>query len=128
MRRIEPNLRGPHLIAGLLTLLLAVLGAAGCADERDRAPEGLTRSEFIEVVVALRNAEIELEAPDSVYEARFRTRRDSILDAHGTTQRALYEFLNRHPDLQYMDAVWDTITQRTIRESDDPRSGPTPVR
>ena len=115
MRRIQRSLRGPLLGAGLMTLLLAVSGMAGCGGERDRAPEGLTRAEFIDVVVALRNAELDLEAPDSVFEERFRERRDSILDAHGTTQNELYEFLEQHTDIQYMDAVWDTITERLKR-------------
>lgn len=104
------------------SILVAVVLTAGACSESDPATSetGLARSEFVEVVVALRNAEIELTEEledDSALDARFGTARDSILDAHGTTQEELFTFLERHPDVQYQDEVWDTITQRLKRLS-----------
>lgn len=94
--------------------------------ERDRAGDRaqLTRQEFIDVVVAIREAELAVEAlhlePDSV-QALFEARRDSILTAHGTTETALRTFLDRHSELAYMEGVWETITQRLKRPIDGPR-------
>lgn len=98
----------------------------------------MTRDQFIDVVVAIRRAELDLEGEgeegDSL-SVPFQVRRDSILAAHGTTREELYEFLERHTDLRYMDAVWDSITQglkRPLRsralppepdEEDTPRQG-----
>lgn len=113
----------------------ALLGAAaivvGCGEPAGSSGPALTRDEFIGVVVAIRQAELDLERTGEegdTLAARFQARRDSILAAHGTTREELYEFLEHHTDLHYMDGVWDSITQdlkrplwnRELPEEDDP--------
>lgn len=112
--------------------LIALVGPVGlaCGDsEPGASAPGLTRSEFVDVVVALREAErtVQAEAPQDSADARFEERKDSILAAHGTTITELEEFLAFHADLAYQDALWDTITQRLKRPAFDPTApGATP--
>lgn len=123
-----PDRSNPHLAApgggaqavapGPVRLGIVLLGAAvlvvGCGEPVGRSTPALTRDEFIDVVVAIRRAELDLERTglegDTVA-TRFQARRDSILAAHGTTGEQLNEFLEHHTDLDFMDGVWDSITQ-----------------
>ncbi|MFO7892993.1 MAG: hypothetical protein R6U63_04600 [Longimicrobiales bacterium] len=113
--------RGPP--SGPWLLLLGLLAVSGCAEPDAVASAAeLTRSEFIDVVVALRTAEIELrdELDDpSALDARYQAAKDSILEAHGVHAGELYAFLELNRDLQTQDEVWDSIAQRLKR----PRSG-----
>lgn len=102
----------------LLALLLAPPLACGQEEPEGRAG-GLSRSEFIDVVVAIRKAEFDVESEDSAA-TRFEARRDSILAAHELTDEDLYAFVDRHPELGYMDAVWDSVTERLKRPLHDP--------
>ena len=69
---------------------------------------------FIEVVIALREAERAVELRDSAA-ARFEVRRDSILDAYGVTGEDLTAYLRaRGEDVDYLSALWDTINQRLM--------------
>ncbi len=111
-------------------LLLALLLAA-CGGEPDPASSEnrLTRAEFIDAVVALRTAEIDLRLrfdEDSVIEARFERLRDAILSSRGITAGQLHAFIDRHPDLAYQEALWDTISER-LKRARDYEPGPEPV-
>jgi hypothetical protein len=128
MRRVYGNAerclaRGPLRGRGLpVALALALLGPAlACAGPDPAASgPGLTRSQFIEAVVAIRDAELAVARADSA-QALFEARRDSILAAHGTTEAELRLFLERHSELAYMEEVWDSITQRLKRPIESPR-------
>ncbi len=109
-----------------LAVLVAAGAFLGCDGPEAQGPApSLTRDEFIDLVVAVRRAEIAVEDADSPA-VRFQARRDSILAAHGATEEELYEFLERHTDLDFIDEVWDTITQRLKRPLREP--GDTPMR
>jgi hypothetical protein len=117
---------GPAPVRLGIVLLGAVTLAIGCSDPAGGPGPALTRAEFIDVVVAIRRAELDLERSDEPGDSAavlFQARRDSILAAHGTTPEELYEFLEQHSDLHYMDGVWDGITQglkRPLRSRDLP--------
>lgn len=116
-----PSSDGRWPVVGVLALLAPILACAGPEPAGSRAE--LTRAEFIEVVVALREAELAVaflepgtsEAAADSAQAVFEARKDSILAAHGTTEAALYSFLERHSRLAYMEEVWDSIGQRLKR-------------
>ena len=112
------------------SLLLALLVAA-CGGEPDPASSdtALTRAEFIDVVVALRTAEIDLRHrfdEDSVIEARFEPLREAILSSRGITAEQLHAFIDRHGELDYQEALWDTISER-LKRARDYEPGPEPV-
>jgi hypothetical protein len=95
-------------IALLLTL---AVGLGGCAGERADAPV-LTQEQFVDIIVALREAEREVAEEDSAA-ARFEERKRGILERHGTTEDQLRAFIVTHrDDLPVLQAVWDTITER----------------
>ena len=97
-----------------LALSAALLPACAGPDPAESGPR-IDRGEFIEVVVALRDATIDLEQRDSVPAGRFEELRDSILAAHGIDGVELYAFVNAHPDLKYQKALWDSINRRLRR-------------
>jgi hypothetical protein len=108
-----------------VSLLALVLAVAGCGE---REPTGgdraLTPAEFIEVIVALREAEWEVEkdvAPADA-EVEFDRRKAEILARHGVTAEGVRAFIDRHhgrPGL--MASVWDSIANRLrIDPSDHP--------
>lgn len=100
VRRTAPS------AVGRRAALLAVLGlAAACGTE---PTEPVTRSQFIEVMAALRAVDM---ATDGT--AEFNARRDSILGAAALTDSALVDFARRHgDDVTYMAEVWDSIARR----------------
>ena len=109
-------------------LLLAVLAVALACGRPDPAEARvMTRSEFIDAVVALRDARLDLEAleqlSDSVIEARYAEQRDRILERQGITPGDLYAFVAMHPDLEYQTEVWDSITHRLKRPLATPKPG-----
>lgn len=106
---------GPVAVLALLAPVLACGGPEPAGSEA-----ALTRAEFIDVVSAVREAELAVEGSDSA-QALFEARRDSILAAHGTTEAALRAFLERHSGLAYMEEVWDSIAQRLKRPLRSPR-------
>lgn len=78
----------------------------------------MTDDEFIEVIVALREAEMALARTDSAGEA-FERRRTEILDRHGVTQEDLREFVRQTaPDLARTTALWDSISHRLRTEAE----------
>lgn len=125
-RRTRPPIRsstGPSGPGRLVALLVLATPLLGCGEpEPTGSDAGLTREEFVQVVVALRDAELDVEAQleqDSA-DVLFEARKDSILAAYETTESELHAFLARHPDLEYQDALWDTIAQRLKRPAHDP--------
>lgn len=116
-------------ILGVLALLCVLTPVAACGVSGSESGQAvLTRSEFIDVMVALRSTRLDLEGlrelPDSVRESRFVERRDSILRERDITEEELYAFVARHPDLEYQKEVWDTISERLRRPLDPAGPGP----
>lgn len=125
--RVEcTNGRGPRRARWAAVLLLgALIATAGCG-EPDPAEStiDLTRGEFVDVVVALRDAQLAAEVRDSGSTARFEQKRDSILTAYQVTEAELHEFLERNRDLEVMVEIWDSITQRLKRPLAQPGASP----
>jgi hypothetical protein len=118
------------LIPGLIALAL-VLGLGACEREPTGGDRALTPAEFIEVIVALREAELEVERevhPDSV-EVEFARRRDEIFERYGVGPEGVRAFVERYHDRPgVMSSVWDSIAHRLrTRPSDEPVEGPYPL-
>lgn len=96
----------------ILALLLPAL-LAGCDLGRaSRSEAPLTPDEFVEIIVAVREAEREVAQEDSAGQ-RFEERKQEILEHHGTNEAELQRFLaaNRE-NIALLQTVWDTITER----------------
>jgi hypothetical protein len=101
------------------SVLPLVLGGCNATEPTGRDAE-LTQDQFVDVIVALREAEYEVvqEAPADSLQLRFIQRRDEILAAHGVTADHLREFVGRHQERpSVMAAIWERIAERL---------GPTP--
>ncbi|MDX1674426.1 MAG: hypothetical protein R3314_06515 [Longimicrobiales bacterium] len=102
-----------------MLVLAGLIGALACGRPDPAEANAMTRSQFIDVVVALRDARLDLESQpelaDSVLEARYGEERDRILERHGITAGDLYAFVALHPELGYQTEVWDSITHRLKR-------------
>jgi hypothetical protein len=114
-----------------LTALALVLGVGACEREPTGGDRALTPAEFIEVIVALREAELEVERevhPDSV-EVEFARRRDEIFERYGVGPEGVRAFVERYHDRPgVMSSVWDSIAHRLrTRPSDEPVEGPYPL-
>jgi hypothetical protein len=100
-----------------LWLILAMVGlsAGSCRQDPTGRDGTLRASEFVDIIVAIRTAELEAQAGelgDDVEEA-FARRKAEILDRHNATEADLHEFMEHHyaqPGL--MSAVWDSIAHR----------------
>ena len=108
------------------TVTLAVLTVvAGCGESEPAEPAepetAVTRSEFIEIMVGLREAAYEVQLLDSA-DLRFAERRDSILATYETTEEELRSFLDAHPELEYQKELWDSITRRLKRPTVRPET------
>lgn len=116
-------------VAAMLLAGMAVVGGCDVFGGRAEEAEGVSRETFVEVVVALREAERSLPA-DSTAVERFAERRDSILARHGVSEGDLQAFVRaREEDLAGLQAVWDTINERLkyvppSRGEDDALPGP----
>ena len=96
---------------------LALVAGAACDAARD---DGMSRTEFVATYVALRRATVagELDA----------AKRDSILEAHGTTAEELRDYIERRADdPQGIADTWreimDSIAARdTLAAPDDSTS------
>lgn len=106
----------------LLGLGLVTVGACG-----DREPTGgdapIRTTEFVEIIVALRAAEMEIEQsvpPDSVQPA-FALRKSDILDQYGVTEDDVRAFVEQHHARPgFLAEVWDTIAQRLRAQPPQP--------
>jgi hypothetical protein len=98
----------------ILAALIPVTVSCGDRDLTGREP-ALRPGQFVEIIVALREAEWEVaEAshPDSAI-ADFQHRRAEILEHHGATEESLRRFVERyHRRPGVMSTVWDSIAQR----------------
>jgi hypothetical protein len=95
--------------ARALRVCAAFALAAGC---RAEPSEAVTPTEFVDVMVALRRADLETASP-----AEYNPRRDSILRAAGVTDSALVDFARRHGrDVAFMAELWDSIALRLSSE------------
>jgi hypothetical protein len=120
-----------RLILGLTVLTLLLVLSAGCEREPTGGDRALTPAEFIEVIVALREAELEVEReahPDSV-EVEFVRRREEIFERFGVGPEGVRAFVERYHDRPgVMSSVWDSIAHRLrTRPSDEPVDGPYPL-
>jgi hypothetical protein len=119
--RPDRGWRGWRAVCGLLVFL----AAPGCTDGDPTAqPAGLSRGEFIEIMVALREAEwdaSEGEAPRDSVQVEFERRKAEILAQHGATEADLHAFLERNYRRPgFMGEVWDSIAKRLRVETPPP--------
>lgn len=107
MSRSRRNTLATLLLVGLAPLL------AGCAEGgTDPAEDGLTTSEFVEIVTALREAEREVSIEDSAG-TLFAERKAEILERRGVTEAELRAFVVAlGQDPVGLEQVWDTIAER----------------
>jgi hypothetical protein len=97
-------------------LLALLVGATGCGGG-DPVDPALSRDEFVDVMVAIRRADIDTDT-DSAYLLR----RAAVLDSAGTTDSALVEWVERHAsDFAFMAAVWDSIDAKLAARADSMR-------
>jgi hypothetical protein len=87
---------------------------------------GLTKAQFVDVIVALREAEREIiqdVTSDSAHVA-FAERRDEILQRHGVSEEDLRQFVARHRDRPALVTdAWDQIAQRLGVRTEDIMDG-----
>ncbi len=110
------------------------LGLATIAACGDREPTGrdarLGKTEFVEIIVALRTAEQEAERsmPTDSVEIEFARQKAAILERYGATDDDVRAFVERHHARPgFMAEVWDTIAQRLRAQPPDPTADPAPV-
>jgi hypothetical protein len=113
--------RGWRAVCGLL----ALLAAPACTDGDPTAqPASLSRGEFIEIMVALREAEWEAseeQAPRDSVQMEFERRKAEILARYGATEADLHAFLERNYQRPgFMGEVWDSIAKRLRVEPPPP--------
>jgi hypothetical protein len=101
------------------------LGILACGEPETRN-RTLQPAEFVDVVVALRQAELEMVGevdPDSLG-VMWERRKAEILDHHGTTEDEVRTFLPLHRDRPGVVAeVWDSIAQRLRAPRAQPLEG-----
>lgn len=121
---------------GVVALLAFTALAAGCRQAPDPAAEAevaVTEEEFIEMVVALREAERAVAGEDSAA-AEFAERKAEIFARHGVTESDLRRFIARRGgNVDALRELWDTISDRlkhVPEGSEDPEGddGPMPER
>ena len=115
-RRTGPAARlARRLAAGALVGLLIAAGCdagSGGGAAEEGAVDGLTRDEFVEVVVELREAEREAQEQDST-DSWFRDRKEEILEERGVTETQLRDYLLAHgEDMALLEALWDSINEQ----------------
>jgi hypothetical protein len=77
---------------------------------RDAPAESVTRTQYIDVMAALRKLDMETATA-----AEFNPRRDSILSAAGVTDSMLVAFARRQAqDVGAMAEIWDSIALRLV--------------
>lgn len=101
-------------------MLLPLASACG-ATEPTNQDLVLKPAQFIDIVVAIRQAEPELADHDDESTVReFERRKAEILKEHGATEEALRNFVDRHyrrPGV--LAAVWDSIANRLMVTAPD---------
>lgn len=90
------------------SLVIGVL-LLGCAKANPRPlASGLTVKQFVEVYVALRQAQIAARTP-----AEFETAKQKVLQQAGVSEETLEQFIAEHAgEVNMMANVWDTIANR----------------
>jgi hypothetical protein len=121
-RPSHPRMARLWLAAALFPMVIV-----GCDALDPTARDGaVTRAGFIEVIVALREAERELvrdESSDSAH-IEFAQRKEDILQRHGVSEDDLRQFVTRHRDRpSVMTEVWDQIAQRLGVRTEDIMEG-----
>jgi O-methyltransferase involved in polyketide biosynthesis len=97
-------------IFGLILLLAVVLPAC---DRQTTPPDagGLSREQFVELFVSLRNAKKSATTP-----ADFEEKKRQLLAKANVTEEQFKRFADAHAeDLVFMAAVWDSIQSRLDR-------------
>lgn len=113
-RSPEPRVRVRRRLGllGLPCVLLAAGLLGGCRASDATAEAEVTRSEFVEIVTALRQAERAVAQEESA-ESLYAERKSEILARYDVTESNLRAFVERlQEDPAELQAVWDTISQR----------------
>lgn len=90
----------------ILLLLAGLVVVPACEDGgAEPRDQGIEREVFVATYVDLRRAALRNGPEPITPEARAR-----VLERHGVTSEELLEFVEIHGrDLEYMEAVWDTV-------------------
>jgi hypothetical protein len=89
--------------------VILLLAAALAAGERTTEPTGLETDRFIDAVVMLRRAAIDLRHDPAAYEVH----KEQLLRDAGLTEDELRRYVERHgTDLDHMADVWRAINAR----------------
>jgi hypothetical protein len=117
----------PRVARRWLAAALFPLVVVGCdALDPTARDGGVTKERFIEVIVALREAERELvldESSDSAH-IEFAQRKEDIFQRKGVSEYDLRQFVTRHRDRPaVMTDVWDQIAQRLGVRTEDIMDG-----
>jgi hypothetical protein len=117
----SPSHSGPRrrwVVGALLPLLLVGCDALASASRHG----GLTKAQFVDVIVALREAEREIiqEVTSDSAHIEFAQRKDEILRSHGVSEEDLRQFVARHQDRPALVTdAWDQIAQRLGVRTED---------
>ncbi len=96
-----------------------------CGEPEPTVQAGLTAEEFVEVVVALREAEREVASEEDAT-VLFEERKAEILSRYDTTDEELRAFLADHGrDLAALSETWDSIAERLKHEAPMDSTSPT---
>ena len=100
------------------TVLIALIAAAGCSpNATSESPSGLTDREFIELYVALRDAQNRATSPEE-----FEQLEQMIFQEAGAKSESMLQFVHEHrTDIARMAAVWDSIRIRIDQAPAVPR-------
>lgn len=97
---------------GVIMLLAAALGCAG-----DNGTTGITDTQFVDAMAALREAAL-VAGPDT---ARFMELRAEVLETQGVTEAELRAYVDaRAHDLMHMAEMWDSVGARLSTPVRDP--------
>jgi hypothetical protein len=95
------------LVMKRFVILLVAVALTACG--RTAEPTGLDTDRFIDAVVMLRRAAIDLRHDPAAYEAQ----KEQLLRDAGVTEDELRRYVERHgTDLDHMADVWRTINTR----------------
>jgi hypothetical protein len=98
-------------------VLIGLVAVSGCDASASGPSSGLTDREFIELYVALRDAQNRATSPEE-----FERVKQNILAEAGAKPESMQQFVREHrTDIKRLAAVWDSIRIRVDQSPAGPR-------